>query len=136
MELTEERRKKILDGARRGLSWASCAGLIGVSETTLKTLRKQHPDLDAAMAQALAEWDDELARDEEEMRRQGEFHDADWIAKRRAHRIPTRYSPDPKMRTVDERMLEDVENAPADTGGLDFAEALAFFLAAKKSGAL
>jgi|JI10StandDraft_1071094.scaffolds.fasta_scaffold1425632_2 hypothetical protein len=136
MKLTEDQRKTVLDGARKGLSWATCAGLIGVSRQTLWLARKADPELDAGMARGLAQWDLELAEQEQELRLAEEFDDAEWLAKRRERRLPNRYSPDIKMRDEVESMVEDVENAPADTGGLDFAEALAFFLAAKKSGAL
>lgn len=132
--LTEEEKKIVIDGARRGLSWSTCAGLIGMPRTTLDDKRRADPELDAAMAKALAQWDSEMQEREAAFLAKGNAVAATHVADIRRKRLPQLYSPDLRMRRgpQDVRIGDQDDSPPTvDDVILQGVEAL---IAIRKSG--
>lgn len=126
--VTAFERKKLIESARKGLSFAGCANIVGKSRNWLTAARAADEDLDRAMLQAVSEYEEELIEARARCIRM--VTDAEpsaaligVITATLAQRFPQRHGQDPRLRydttTAAEERLEDLPNTKVQTPGLD-----------------
>jgi transposase-like protein len=100
-ELTAEEEARAVAAARSGLSLTGVANTVRMGRTTYYHYRQAHPEHNADIFAAMADYEAELVAELAEYRAARDIQSAAIVQKILATRFPERHGSDPRMRAPD-----------------------------------